>query len=158
MAKTSIDWLELTNNSANPIGIDSVRRGLCFVGAQLKVWSGNAWADVALTNSPILITPTINGTKIAYVTKSAGYTMSLTDFMVTVDATGAAVTITLPAASGNAGLTYVIKKIDSSVNNVVIDGNAAETIDGVATVSLSAQYEAKMIVCDGTNWFVASTS
>lgn len=110
-----------------------------------------------LTNKT-LTTPSVDGIKLAYTTKSGNYTLTTSDYMVAVDANAAAVTITLPAASGNTGLTYVIKKIDSSGNNVTIDANGSETIDGSATVVLSSQWQSKMIMCDGSNWFVVSTS
>ena len=46
------------------------------------------------------------------------------------------ITVTLPAASGIAGRTYYIKKINSSTNTVTIDGNGSETIDGATTLRL----------------------
>ena len=69
------------------------------------------------------------------------------------DTAGSTVTINLPAVSGNAGLTYFIKKTGTTAN-VVIDGNASETIDGATTATLTVQYESINIVCNGTTWFV----
>lgn len=89
-----------------------------------------------------------------FAAKSAGYTTTAADGMLTVDASGASRTITLVTAVGNAGLQYTIKKIDSSVNTVVIDGNGSQTIDGAVTVSLSRQYEAITIISDGANWLI----
>ena len=61
-------------------------------------------------------------------------------------------TITLYAASGNAGKVITVKKTDSSTNAVTLDGNASETIDGATTLALTAQYDSATVVCDGTNW------
>lgn len=91
-----------------------------------------------------------------FAAKSAGYTTTAADGMITVDASGAARTITLVTAVGNAGLQYTIKKIDSSVNLVTIDGNGSQTIDGVVTTALSRQYEAITIISDGANWLIVS--
>jgi hypothetical protein len=80
--------------------------------------------------------------------------VTTSDTVVLVNATGGAVTLTLPAAASHSGLYYRIKKIDSSANTVVIDGNASETIDGGLTATMTMQYEAIDIVCDGSNWFI----
>jgi hypothetical protein len=76
------------------------------------------------------------------------------DDIVLVDASGGAVTITLPAASGAQHKVYTIKKTDSSANAVTIDGDATETIDGSETQTLSGQYDALTMACDGTGWHI----
>jgi len=73
--------------------------------------------------------------------------------IIYVDATSAAVTITLPKVAKNESLTYYIKKIDSSVNAVTIDGNGSETIDGATTQSLPNQYDSIIVNCTGSQWF-----
>lgn len=73
--------------------------------------------------------------------------------VVICDASGGDFTVTLPEAEKATGYRYVFKKIDASVNAVTIDGYGAETVDGAATKSLSAQYETLTVVCDGTEWF-----
>ena len=88
------------------------------------------------------------------VTKTSTYTASVDDNTILCNGTSAAFTITLPASSGNSGLKYNIKKTDSSVNAITIDGNASEAIDGNLTVSLSSQYDSYTIQCDGTNWYI----
>lgn len=90
----------------------------------------------------------------AIATVSGNTTLDATYSNVLVDASGGPVTLTLPAAASSTRRVYTIKKIDSSVNSVVIDGNGAETIDGAATVSLVTQYESLRIVCNGTSWFI----
>jgi hypothetical protein len=49
---------------------------------------------------------------------------------------------------------YHIKKIDSGAGNVIIDGNASETIDGATTYTLTTQYESVTIVSDGATWWI----
>lgn len=90
--------------------------------------------------------------------KTSGYTAVETDFFIPVNASGGAVTIALPAAASNNGKVLVIKKTDSSGNAVTVDGNASETIDGATTLSLAAQYDTALIICDGSNWHILAAS
>lgn len=86
--------------------------------------------------------------------KTANYTATANDGSIECDATGGAITITLPAASGTGGRIFAIKKTDSSGNAVTIDANASETIDGATTISLASQYSTAIIQCNtaGTAW------
>jgi len=86
--------------------------------------------------------------------KSADYTAVATDSTLLVDATAAARTITLPAASGATGRIYVVKKTDAGGNSVTVDANASGTIDGATTYVLATQYKFVAIQCDGSNWHV----
>ena len=72
--------------------------------------------------------------------------------VVLADATSGAITVNLPAAADNENRMIAVKKVDSSVNAVTVDGNATETIDGATTNVLSSQYDVVMLVSDGTNW------
>ncbi|MCI5056881.1 MAG: hypothetical protein MRY83_12275 [Flavobacteriales bacterium] len=85
-------------------------------------------------------------------TQSANYTALITDEVILVDASAGDVTITLPTASGIAGKKYYFKKDDGTANNVIIDGNGAETIDGNATVSTNVAFQGWTMISDGTNW------
>lgn len=120
--------------------------------ANLQEWqnsSGTALASVDKDGSA-----KVAGFAAAIVSKSANYTATSADHTILVDASGAARTITLPAASGASGRIYVIKKTDSSANTVTIDANASETIDGALTQVISTQYVALMIQCNGTSWWI----
>ena len=89
-------------------------------------------------------------------TKTASYTASVSDHTIVCNNTAGAINITLPAAAGCSGRIYVVKKISGVSNNVVIDGNASETIDGSTTRTLTVQYESVMIQSDGANWVILS--
>ena len=95
-----------------------------------------------------------NSTPSAIVSKTANYTATTSDSVILCSASGGSFTITLPAASGNTGRIYFIKKTDSTSSTVTIDANASETIDGALTLVISLQYATYMIVCDGTSWHV----
>ena len=89
------------------------------------------------------------------VTKTADYTATIiNDAVILCDATSGVVTITLPTSVGNAGKTFSVKKIDASGNNVVLDGNGSQTIDGSTTKTISTQYGEVRVVSDGSNWFI----
>lgn len=89
-----------------------------------------------------------------YTSKTANYTATTDDYFLAGDASGGSFTFTLPAASGNTGLQFFFKKIDTSGNTITIDGNASETIDGATTRVINTQYETVGIICNGSNWYV----
>jgi len=93
-----------------------------------------------------------NTTLVTATTHAAG--ISDTYILADDDTAGAAITITLPAAAtiGEGGKINV-KKLGVT-GNVIIDGNASELIDGATTATLTTQYEAVTLVCNGTTWYI----
>jgi hypothetical protein len=88
--------------------------------------------------------------------QTSNYTILVGDRnkIILCDATSAGFTVTLPpAATAGDGFEVSIKKVDSTSNNVTIDGEGAETIDGDATLVITTQYVSYTLVCDGSNWF-----
>ena len=73
---------------------------------------------------------------------------------ILADASGTSLTVTLPPAIDSTDRYIFIKKVDSSANTVIIDGNASETIDGATAVTLTAQYSGRAMVCNGSDWFI----
>jgi hypothetical protein len=69
-----------------------------------------------------------------------------------IDASGGALSVFLPAAADNLDRVISVKKIDSSANAVTVDGNGSETIDGVTTKSLASQYDGITVISNGTSW------
>ncbi len=76
------------------------------------------------------------------------------DYLIVADATGGAITMTLPPAALVPGRIYAFKRINSGANAVVIDPSGAETIDGAATYTLSAQWNSVTIMNNGIAWFI----
>jgi hypothetical protein len=100
----------------------------------------------------------VNGISIVPVTTAVSSTPYNAAFVtgypvLLVNATSASVTVNLPTAVGNSA-AYSIKKTDSSVNTVTIDGSGSETIDGGDTAVLRRQYESITIVSDDTRWYI----
>jgi len=97
---------------------------------------------------------TTGGIQTGIATKTTTYTAAITDHTILCDASGGGFTRHLPAAPSAPGSGVHIKKTDSSGNSVTIDGNGAETIDGAATLVISAQWTSYQIQSNGTSWFI----
>jgi hypothetical protein len=76
------------------------------------------------------------------------------DYLIIADATAGAITMTLPPAALVPGRIYAFKRVNSGANAVVVDPSGAETIDGAATYTLSAQWNSVTIMSNGTAWFI----
>jgi hypothetical protein len=103
--------------------------------------------------TPVLTTPTVNGSKQADAAKTGNYTLTTADSVIRADASAGAFTLTLPAASGNTGLVYTIIRTDvaNSTNLLTIDANASELINGQLTHILYPA-ESVVIECTGSAW------
>ena len=86
-------------------------------------------------------------------TVTSATTLGNADDVVLVDASGGAVTITLPPAAA-ATKEFCIKKIDTSGLVVTVDGNGSETIDNSLTILLATPYDAIRVTSDGTSWWI----
>lgn len=75
---------------------------------------------------------------------------------VLVDATAAAITITLPPAVNHPSKRYEVKKVDTSANTVTIAPSGTETIDGAANLDSATQGDSVVLKSDGTNWRIVS--
>ena len=82
---------------------------------------------------------------------------TLSDFsggkILLVNSSGGDVTVTLPASANHAGEIVKVKKI-STANNVILEGNASETLDGSLNITLESPRAALSLISDGSNWFV----
>lgn len=83
--------------------------------------------------------------------QTSAYTASNYD-AVLADVSGGGFSVTLPAASTD--VHVIVKKTDSSSNQVTIATPNAETIDGQSSITLSTQFASRSIVSDGTNYFI----
>ncbi len=76
--------------------------------------------------------------------------------LVTYTTTGAVTSLTLPSAQVVAGRTIVIKDAggNANTNNITIDTEGSETIDGSATLVINGDYESATLISDGSGWFI----
>jgi len=118
------------------------------LGSKFVMTIGNH-VGVATINPPS--TFTVNGSfATAIKTVTANYTATESDNTILVNASGGAVTVTLPSPSGIAGRWYSIKKIDSSVNAVTVSGS----IEGASSYTLASQYKYVRVQTDGSAWYI----
>lgn len=73
-----------------------------------------------------------------------------------VNANAGNVTITLPENGGTvgSGRVMIVKRVDSTSNNVIISRETADTIDGATSVQLYHVNETMTFVSDGSNWYI----
>lgn len=85
--------------------------------------------------------------------KSAGYEATVSDHgsIILADATAGTVTISIGAASSLFNGWRVGVACVSSTNGATLDPNAAETVDGTASISIAAG-QVRWVVCDGSNF------
>lgn len=116
------------------------------LGSNVARWS-NVWSQFVRTDQLYLTTPTT--------ANSSPVAVSANDQVILYTGTGGAVTVNLPAASALAGKTLIVKDAggDATANNITVDGNLAETIDGAATQAITANYGVMRLYCNGTAWF-----
>jgi len=70
------------------------------------------------------------------------------------DCSSGAITATLPTLSSAIGRVFSFKKTDSSGNNLILDGNGAETIDGSTTLRITSRYDNAILVPGPTEWSI----
>lgn len=98
----------------------------------------------------------VNGSMSSNITNtSSSYTATAADNTILADASGGAITITLPAASGIAGRMYTIKKIGTGgIDNELTITPGSGTIDGNTNYIIYNDWTFVTLQTDGTNWFV----
>lgn len=140
---TIIQKIDATANALTVVGTINGLTNLTLTAqwdAILVWWSGSAW--YALTG--------LRNTREVQ-TRTAGATLTLADVDNYIICTpGANMTLVLPAAASWKGRTIAFKQTTSSFTTT-LDGNAAETIDGNATMALSVTNDSMVLFSDGTN-------
>lgn len=146
----------LSSANANPVIANSAGRfgDIFYESGTYKVVLTDDSDVEKWTADPVSGSLGIGGGVIA---KTASYTVVADDQskIITGDSSSGAVTITLlAAATAGDGFEIGVKKIDSSTTAVTVDANGAETIDGITTFVLGAQYQEVLLRCDGVAWHV----
>lgn len=84
------------------------------------------------------------------------YTVKKEDYYIGVTDTAAPRTITLPAlAAVPAWIEFIVKDESggAGANNITIDGDGAETIDGAATKVINSNYGVARLLRSETAWY-----
>lgn len=120
--------------------------------------SGALYAQTSINNTftgNVTVDKLLNtqGLAIGSLSKQVSYTVNNSFAMVLANAINGAITITLSNANVK-GSVQIVKKVDSTANVVTVQPGTG-TIDGAASVALTAQNESVICVFDGTNWQIA---
>jgi hypothetical protein len=84
-----------------------------------------------------------------------GTVATLSDDFIRGDTSGGVVTVTLPAVASTKGKSMILKNVGIAGNDMTIQANAAELIDGVNTFVLGGvpgAMESVTLFCNGTTW------
>jgi hypothetical protein len=129
--------------------------GFSAANSKLQMINGNG-DGLKMTGSGVFQTngffAAINATA-----KTANYTAVLSDYTIRGDATGGAITITLPTAVGIQGQIYIIKKTDGSANAVTVATTSSQNIRGTSastTYSLPTVGKYVMVQSNNVDWDV----
>jgi parallel beta-helix repeat protein/putative cofactor-binding repeat protein len=83
---------------------------------------------------------------------SANYTALVSDRTVLGTGGASGITVTLPTAVK--GARFEVAKVDSGAGAVTVATTSSQTINGVTTKVLAAQYDKVTVVSNGTAWFI----
>ena len=84
-------------------------------------------------------------------------TLGDSDGIFYCNAASGAITLNLPASANYERRLYLIQKTDTSSNNITIDPDGSEFIDGFPSLSLTGLNQAVLIQCNGVGWDVIAT-
>lgn len=83
---------------------------------------------------------------------AAAHIVEASDQFLAVNAAAAAVTISLPPVE--AGRMLWVKKVDASANDVTIDADGTDTIDGAGSLVIDTQYDAFTLLGTEQGWWI----
>jgi hypothetical protein len=140
------------------ISIETSKADMNTIITRFQVTYGQDIATVKITNANLEVLGqlyakgaiSLETTTISQTPHDAGEN----DCVLLVDAAKENITINLVTAAGNTGRYYMIKKVDSSGNFVIVVPHDAQKIDGSDSYKLSKQYSYVQLVSDGANWFI----
>jgi hypothetical protein len=109
--------------------------------------------ELELATGVVVASPTVTPTGTTSA-KSADYTVTDTDNIRTIFMTtgGTNRIVTLPTAADNAGRILTVKKVDNGVGYCGVDGEGAETVDGMSALYLYGVGDCVTVTCNGTSW------
>lgn len=94
------------------------------------------------------------GAAVADTSVAVNYSISTLDHFVECTAGSGGITVTLPTAVGNRGLTLVITKVDSGIGNITINTTSSQTINGMSSYAIVTRWVSYTVHSDGTNWII----
>lgn len=122
--------------------------------------AGNVWTSTGTSGQGAWVAPT-SPSQQAFTTKTANYTMLITDDIIYVDTTAGPFTLTLPNPTtvGAVGFTKIFRIIDTagmlSTNNLTLARFGSEKIEGLAASKVfSTDWGYFQVTTNRVDWFV----
>jgi len=141
-------FFKLVLESSPPTTLE--HRAVVLVGSSgdYQIYAGDS------NNNPVQVTPDVPAqpyahTSIVAVDSPYTPTHNATRNFVLADATNGVIEVNLPPSVNWGDQVITIKKRDTSANNVNINADTGDTIEGVGTVSLQNDYEYISVYSDG---------
>jgi len=116
-----------------------------------------SFQDVDITGSLTISGSLLNTGNSTKTDSGSPHTLSTTEHLVLIDASGGAVTINLPDSATYPGRQIYFKvTTDPSGNTITLQRQGSDNIDGATTsTALDTQYEAISVISDGGgNWYI----
>ncbi len=125
-------------------GTTTPQAGLAIVNGNVGIGTWTATSGMQLKQSLAVYRTTTAATA-----TTAGQTI------IAVTDTSAVRTVHLATADAKVGRIVIVKDESggAGTNNITVDGEGGETIDGASSVTISANYGVLRVYSNGTNWF-----
>jgi hypothetical protein len=129
-----------------------------FIACSLLLTGVYAQAQIGIgTTSPNSTLDVRGSVSTKYTAFTGATTAGITDNTLVFTGTSAT-TLTLPDATACQGRNYWIKNSSSNSSTLTIATTSSQTIDGLASWSLTQTHKVMRVVSNGTNWLIASES
>jgi hypothetical protein len=138
----SVTFFDYSGNSMGPVLYS-------IIGTTANL---NTLAVVSMSIPPVFVTS--GNLAFNNSSQNANFSVVALATVYRVTTGGSTITCTLPTAVGIPGQTVIVKKIDAGAGTVVVTPTGGQTIDGLATFTLSAQYQYIGMESDGANWSI----
>jgi hypothetical protein len=89
---------------------------------------------------------------VGVITITGDYIVAPDDCLVRADATSVPISLIMPLAVACPGRVVRVKKVDATVNTVVIVAQGGEVLDGGPSLTISAAYDCYALLSTGLGW------
>lgn len=102
--------------------------------------------------NPVYPKPFYAGYTVRAISASTTYTDTFGTFIILVDTSAGAITVTLPSSILSQA-QFSVKKISSDSNNLIINSTSGNVDDG-ASATIKIQYASITLISGGSQWYI----